>query len=248
MKNIKDKIYTIRGIQVMLDSDLAEIYGYSTKAFNQQVKNNIERFDEDFMFQLSDEEVKDLRSKILTTNISSMSRSNPYVFTEQGIYMLMTVLKGELAVSQSKMLVRLFKQMKDYIVENQQVIGQRDFIRLSLQAAENSQSIAEFKQKLYDIDNKVQNVVSNLGKKVRKSELSPIMFSLGKNETPVGTGNKHHDRFIVLDYKTTDEKMYLSGASSKDAGKKISSISKMLDPNLFHPVIDELLKNPALVL
>ena len=330
MKNIKDKIYTIRGIQVMLDSDLAEIYGYSTKAFNQQVKNNIERFDEDFMFQLSDEEVKDLRSKILTTNISSMSRSNPYVFTEQGIYMLMTVLKGELAVSQSKMLVRLFKQMKDYIVENQQVIGQRDFIRLSLQAAENSQSIAEFKKKLYDIDNKVQNVVSNLGKMVRKSELSPIMFSLGKNETPVGwilfdgkpvegdlayqqiyslanksiyivdnyislktlvlfkhakqnievtifsenknkglhklefedfckeypglkinlktTGNKHHDRFIVLDYKTTDEKMYLSGASSKDAGKKISSISKMLDPNLFHPVIDELLKNPTLVL
>ena len=328
--SIKDKIYTIRGIQVMLDSDLAEIYGYSTKAFNQQVKNNIERFDEDFMFQLSDEEVKDLRSKILTTNISSMSRSNPYAFTEQGIYMLMTVLKGELAVSQSKMLVRLFKQMKDYIVENQQVIGQRDFIRLSLQAAENSQSIAEFKQKLYDIDNKVQNVVSNLGKMVRKSELSPIMFSLGKNETPVGwilfdgkpvegdlayqqiyslanksiyivdnyislktlvlfkhakqnievtifsanknkglhklefedfckeypglkinlktTGNKHHDRFIVLDYKTTDEKMYLSGASSKDAGKKISSISKMLDPNLFHPVIDELLKNPALVL
>ena len=127
--SIKDKIYTIRGIQVMLDSDLAEIYGYSTKAFNQQVKNNIERFDEDFMFQLSDEEVKDLRSKILTTNISSMSRSNPYAFTEQGIYMLMTVLKGELAVSQSKMLVRLFKQMKDYIVENQQVIGQRDFIR-----------------------------------------------------------------------------------------------------------------------
>ena len=333
--SIKDKIYTIRGIQVMLDSDLAEIYGYSTKAFNQQVKNNIERFDEDFRFQLTDEEVSELsRSKILTSmqevGIKGGRTYNPYVFTEQGIYMLMTVLKGELAVSQSKMLVRLFKQMKDYIVENQQVIGQRDFIRLSLQAAENSQSIAEFKQKLYDIDNKVQNVVSNLGKMVRKSELSPIMFSLGKNETPVGwilfdgkpvegdlayqqiyslanksiyivdnyislktlvlfkhakqnievtifsenknkglhklefddfckeypglkinlktTGNKHHDRFIVLDYKTTDEKMYLSGASSKDAGKKISSISKMLDPNLFHPVIDELLKNPALVL
>ena len=189
--SIKDKIYTIRGIQVMLDSDLAEIYGYSTKAFNQQVKNNIERFDEDFRFQLTDEEVSELsRSKILTSmqevGIKGGRTYNPYVFTEQGIYMLMTVLKGELAVSQSKMLVRLFKQMKDYIVENQQVIGQRDFIRLSLQAAENSQSIAEFKQKLYDIDNKVQNVVSNLGKMVRKSELSPIMFSLGKNETPVG--------------------------------------------------------------
>ena len=140
--SIKDKIYTIRGIQVMLDSDLAEIYGYSTKAFNQQVKNNIERFDEDFRFQLTDEEVSELsRSKILTSmqevGIKGGRTYNPYVFTEQGIYMLMTVLKGELAVSQSKMLVRLFKQMKDYIVENQQVIGQRDFIRLSLQAAEN---------------------------------------------------------------------------------------------------------------
>ena len=140
--SIKDKIYTIRGIQVMLDSDLAEIYGYSTKAFNQQVKNNIERFDEDFRFQLTDEEVSELsRLKILTSmqevGIKGGRTYNPYVFTEQGIYMLMTVLKGELAVSQSKMLVRLFKQMKDYIVENQQVIGQRDFIRLSLQAAEN---------------------------------------------------------------------------------------------------------------
>ena len=67
---LKDKIYVIRGVQVMLDSDLAEIYGYTTKAFNQQVKNNIEKFDEeDLMFQLTNEEVKELsRSKILTLN------------------------------------------------------------------------------------------------------------------------------------------------------------------------------------
>ena len=124
--------YTIRGVKVMLDADLAEIYGYSTKAFNQQVKNNIERFAEDFRFQLSKKEVEELRSKNLTaitgvndaeilrcknctTNISTMSRSNPFVFTEQGIYMLMTVLKGDMAVQQSMALIRLFKQMKDYI-------------------------------------------------------------------------------------------------------------------------------------
>lgn len=92
--------------------------GYSTKDFNRQVKNNIERFDEDFRFQLTTEEVNYLRCKISTTNISSMSRSLPYAFTEQGIYMLTTVLKGELAVTQSKTLIRLFKDIKHFVQNN----------------------------------------------------------------------------------------------------------------------------------
>lgn len=142
--DLKDKIYMIRGVQVMLDKDLADIYGYSTKAFNQQVKNNIEKFDEeDLMFQLTEEETNNLRSKFLTANISVMSRSLPYAFTEQGVYMLMTVLKGELATKQSKALVRLFKKMKDYVIENQQVVSQRDFLRLSLQTSENAQNIID---------------------------------------------------------------------------------------------------------
>ena len=230
-KLLKDKIYIIRGVQVMIDSDLAEIYGYTTKRLNEQVKNNIEKFNEDFMFQLSEDEVKELsrsncltlkqddsnlKSKILTSSLGSeydSSRSKiltlnedflrskkstskietrggrqyaPYAFTEQGVYMLMTVLKGELATKQSKALVRLFKQMKDYIVDNQQMINQRDFLRLSLQTAENAQNIIEFRQKLTEIDDKVENVVSNLGDMVRKSELSPIMLNLGKPEIPPG--------------------------------------------------------------
>lgn len=120
--DLKSKIYIIRGVQVMLDIDLAEIYGYETKRFNEQVKNNIERFDDDFRFQLTDAEVKDLRSKISTANISLMSRSLPYAFTEQGIYMLMTVLRGDLAVAQSKMLIRMFKAMKSYIQENSSLL------------------------------------------------------------------------------------------------------------------------------
>lgn len=120
--DLKSKIYVIRGVQVMLDMDLAEIYGYETKRFNEQVKNNIERFDDDFRFQLTDTEVKDLRSKISTTNISLMSRSLPYAFTEQGIYMLMTVLRGNLAVAQSKILIRMFKAMKSYIQENSSLL------------------------------------------------------------------------------------------------------------------------------
>ena len=130
--DLKNKIYTIRGVQVMLDSDLAEIYGYSTKAFNQQVKNNIEKFDEDFMFQLTKEETDYLRSKFLTANISSMTRTFPYAFTEQGIYMLMTVLKGELAVKQSKTLIRLFKQMKDFVLTNSQLFAEIDSIKKHL--------------------------------------------------------------------------------------------------------------------
>ena len=130
--DLKNKIYTIRGVQVMLDSDLAEIYGYETKRFNEQVKNNIERFDEDFRFQLSQDEVDVLRSKFSTTNISTMSRSLPYAFTEQGIYMLMTVLKGELAVKQSKTLIRLFKQMKDFVLTNSQLFAEIDSIKKHL--------------------------------------------------------------------------------------------------------------------
>ena len=109
---MKERLYEFRGKRVLLDADLAEIYGYDTKGFNRQVKNNIEKFDEDFMFELTDKEVEDLRYKNCTANISSKRRYNPHVFTEQGLYMLMTVLKGPLAVKQSKALIRTFKKKK----------------------------------------------------------------------------------------------------------------------------------------
>ena len=124
-ENIESMVYTIRGVKAMLDFDLARIYGYETKMFNRQIKNNITKFPEDFMFQLTDNEIKSiLRCKKCTANeLSSKRRYNPYVFTEQGIYMLMTVLKGDLAIKQSIALVRLFKQMKDCISENHSLIG-----------------------------------------------------------------------------------------------------------------------------
>lgn len=119
--NIEKKILVIRGQQVMIDRDLAEIYGYSTKAFNQQVKNNIKKFPEDMMFQLTKEEIEyNLRSKILTSSWGG-SRYKPFAFTEQGIYMLMTILKGELATQQSIALVRLFKKMRHYFLENESI-------------------------------------------------------------------------------------------------------------------------------
>lgn len=116
-KTLKDKIYTIRGIQVMLDFELAKIYGYTTKRFNEQVKNNIDRFDDDFMFQLTREEFDFiLRSKISTSSLAKHtntitkgissnwggSRYLPYAFTEQGIYMLTSVLRGQLETACEK--------------------------------------------------------------------------------------------------------------------------------------------------
>jgi len=120
-ETVREMVYDVRGQKVMLDFDLATIYGYETKAFNRQVKRNIERFPSEFMFQLTREELDDfVRSKFLTSREAPMftgqsggSRYLPYAFTEQGIYMLMTVLKGEVAVQQSIMLIRIFKKLKD---------------------------------------------------------------------------------------------------------------------------------------
>jgi len=147
----------VRGQKVMLDFDLAEIYGYSTKAFNQQVKNNIEKFDGDFRFQLTSDDIMDLRSKKLTANISPMSRSLPHAFTEQGVYMLMTVLKGDLATRQSKALIRLFKHMKDRISENQELLDERDRLRLSAQIADNVLDIALVRRDLTRVEAEVSD-------------------------------------------------------------------------------------------
>ena len=311
VETLKAKIYMIRGQKVMLAADLAEIYGYSTKAFNQQVRNNIEKFDEDFRFQLTPDETAELRSKFLTANINPMSRYEPFVFTETEIYMLMTVLKGDLAERQSKALIRTFKAMKDYIQNEPQLVEPSNLIRLSLQLSENTKDISEIKEKmitkddltkviqsfslpdkgieyviysgqtfeadaayaeiyskakkkLYIVDNYIgpktllmlksvpTNVdiiifSDNLNNILRLSELQAfqaeypyVKLSFQK------TGGKFHDRYIIIDYKCRTEKIYHCGASSKDAGNKITTISKSDNRTLYYPMIEGLLQQPEL--
>ena len=327
---LREKLYEIRGVKVMLDADLAEIYGYTTKAFNQQIKNNLEKFDDDFMFELSDEEVEDLRSKNLTANLSSKSRYNPHVFTEQGLYMLMTVLRGELATKQSKALVRTFKKMKDYIIGSKGLIGQREVIQLSLQTIENTAEISKLRMDIGSVEKQMSDVMDQLNDVVTKSELADMMNSFVSDEDNgwllyntkycsadvayssiygqakksvyvidnyiglrtlvmlknvpsgvdiklfsdnVGSGKLHnveyndflreypglritmqhtggvfHDRFIVLDYGTKDERVFLCGASSKDAGARITTIVEDFGVQKYDPIIKKLLKNAVLVL
>ena len=124
---IRSRILTIRGVQVMLDRDLAELYGVPTKVLNQAVKRNIERFPERFMFQLTKDEVPDLRSQIVTLNANTSLRSQivtlnkrqgqhlkymPYAFTEQGIAMLSAVLKSETAIAVSIRIMDVFVAMR----------------------------------------------------------------------------------------------------------------------------------------
>ena len=116
-KVINHRIFTVRGIQVMLDSDLAEIYGVETKVFNQAVKRNEERFPEDFRFQLTDLEFKTLRSQIVTSNRGGR-RYLPYVFTEQGVSMLSAVLKSPTAIDISIKIIKSFVNMRKILQHN----------------------------------------------------------------------------------------------------------------------------------
>ena len=153
LDNIESMIYVIRGQRVMLDFDLAKIYGYETKRFNEQVKNNISKFPKEFMFSLEKVELNHiLRSKKSTANIiSSKRRYNPYAFTEQGIYMLMTVLKGELATKQSIALIKAFKEMKDYLVSSNSLSTVNELIKLTSTVNKHDEDIKDIKNQLTEV-------------------------------------------------------------------------------------------------
>jgi hypothetical protein len=134
--DLKSKIYTIREQQIMLDSDLAELYGVESKRLNEQVKRNIERFPEKFRFQLSEEEYENLKSQFVTSRTDNSLRSQiatlenqkgkhtkylPYVFTEQGVSMLSAVLKSKTAIDTSIKIMDSFVNMRKFISQNASV-------------------------------------------------------------------------------------------------------------------------------
>ncbi len=139
----------------MPDSHLAEIYGYEPKQFNRQVQRNIKKYDEDFRFQLTKEEYENLKCQNGTSSWGG-DRHLPYAFTEQGIYMLMTVLHGELATKQSKALIRIFHAMKNYILESNNY-------SLASKVAENEQNI--------------KLIQAELSETLKKSDISPILLN-----------------------------------------------------------------------
>lgn len=312
--SLRDKIYVVRGVQVMLDFDLAEIYGYETKNFNRQIKNNIERFEgDDFMFRLTKAEYENLRCKNFTSSWGGM-RYLPNAFTEQGVYLLMTVLKGELAVKQSRALIRLFKKMKDYYVGSPLFMGQDGYFFLSEKLEKHSKEITNIKEKMvcreelsgfmeiFDVSRKEDEVLILDGEpfkadvayqriygKAKKSVImvddyigvktlrhfvhapvnvtftvvsdnkggSPMRLTEfndfkaeypGRSVTFLQSMGRVHDRYIVIDYGARSMKVFHCGASSKDAGKKITTITRIKDVKEYKALVKELMGNPVLLL
>jgi len=127
--DVKDRILTIRGMQVMLDRDLAELYGVGTKVLNQAVKRNKERFLADFNFILTNQEVADLRSQIVTSSWGGIRR-NPYVFTETGVAMLSSVLKSKTAIRVNIMIMKAFVSMRHFIQNNADLFKRLDTLEI----------------------------------------------------------------------------------------------------------------------
>ena len=149
---IEEMIFEVRGKQVMLDSNLAKLYGVETKRINEAVKNNLEKFPERFSWVLMDDEWKFLRSKFSTSSISSNHggrRYNPRVFTEQGVAMLTSVLRTNVATMVSISIMRAFVNMRHYILENKDVY----------------QSLNNINNKLIEHDEKINYIFSKFDKK-----------------------------------------------------------------------------------
>lgn len=121
INEIEDMIFNIRGVQVMLDSDLAQLYGVETKRINEQVKRNIERFPKTFRFQLSDNETNELVANCDRLQNLKHSSFHPYVFTEQGVAMLSTVLRSQTAITVSIQIMDAFVDMRHFLVSNSEL-------------------------------------------------------------------------------------------------------------------------------
>lgn len=131
-KELQSRIYAIRGVQVMLDEDLAFLYGVDTKVLNQAVKRNSERFPEEFMFQITDEEFDRLRSQVVTLDSGRGKHRKylPYVFTEQGVAMLSAILRSDTAVKVSIQIINAFVAMRRFLLSNAQVFQRLDTLEL----------------------------------------------------------------------------------------------------------------------
>ena len=186
-EEIKNLIYTIRGKQVMLDSDVAMLYHYETKNINKAVKRNIERFPEEFCFQLTDEEMKILRFQIGTSKDNIIlkeprggRRYLPYVFTEQGIAMLAGVLKNEIAVAVSINIIKSFIEMRKFLNLNGQVFERLtnveykllehdkkfDKIFNGLQHEENIKQKLFFQGQIWDSYSLIIDIIKRANKKI----------------------------------------------------------------------------------
>lgn len=270
--SIEKMIYVIRDKQVMLDSDLAILYQVETGALNRAVKRNISRFPEDFRFQLTKEEYQNLRCQ---TGISSSAqgennyggrRTLPYVFTEQGISMLASVLHSEVAIKVSIGIMRAFVEMRRFIANNALLFER--ISNVELKQLEYQKQTDEKLDQIFDAFSLIVSLIQKAEKEIvlidgyvdigtlnlltKKNEnVTVVMYTLKRtklSQEDVNNFNSQypllevrytkvfHDRFLILDKKN----VYHIGASLKDAGKKCFGISLIEDAGIVRDILQRL--------
>jgi len=179
-EEIKNLIYTIRGKQVMLDSDVARLYHYETRRINETVKRNSERFPIEFCFQLTSKENETLKSQFATSNIRGGKQKLPYVFTEKGILMLSGLLKNEVAIEVSIKIVEAFVEMRKFLSSNGQLFERLtnveykllehdkkfDQIFDQLQHEENIKQKIFYEGQIYDAYSLIIDIIKKANKKI----------------------------------------------------------------------------------
>jgi len=235
--NIKSLIYTVRGKQVMIDSDVAMLYHYETKNINKAMKRNIERFPEDFCFQLTKEEIQLMWFQNGTTYENMKYRSEqylPYAYTEQGISMLAGILKNEIAVQVSIDIIRAFVEMRRFINTNKNLFERVINIENTM-----DKNFANIGKKLISHDSKFEQIFNELQKdegfkqKIFFEGQIYDAYSLIIDITKKAKTDKFHDRFIIIDNK----ELYHCGASIKDLGKKCFGINKIEDKSIIDKIM-----------
>ena len=243
-EEIKNLIYTIRGKQVMLDSDVAMLYHYTTKNINKAVKRNIDRFPEDFCFQLTESEFQNLRFKFGTlnrkVNNGDVTRKYlPYVFTEQGISMLSGVLKNEIAVKVSISIIRAFVEMRKFLMLNGQVFGRLtsiehkllehdkkfDEVFNQLQQEENIKQKIFYEGQIYDAYILIIDIIKKANKKILiiDNYIDDSVFKMLTKK------NKNVEVIILTSDKSNIEKIDIQKFNKEYPVLKVAKTNKFHD-------------------
>ena len=243
VEEIKKKIYTIRGKQVMLDNDVAKLYHYATKNINKALKRNMERFPEDFCFQLTEKELENLRFQFGTSSLEKDNyggrRYLPYAFTEQGVAMLSGLLKNETAVQVSINIMRAFVEMRKFINENRQLFERLtnveykllkhdkkfDEVFKQLGHEENINQKIFFKGQIYDAYSLIVDIIKKANDKITIIDNyidDSVLKMLVKK-------NKHVEAVILTSSKSNIQKLDVEKFNKEYPTLKISKTNKFHD-------------------
>ena len=188
LEKIQSRIYEVRGVRVMLDFDLAALYQVETKVLKQTVRRNLERFPEDFMFEMTEREynclIISLRSQIVTSNERGGRRSMPFAFTEHGVIMLASLLRSEIAVQMSVQITRAFVAMRNYIMSTRHIEAELAELRAKLELLERNgeENLAAVNDLSEDMRGEIADIyqaIAALSVKVADSRTRPPMQKIG---------------------------------------------------------------------